>query len=548
MNNSSLAANPLVNKINRLGGINRNLNAALEEVANLCDFQMCANVDHDPCVNLLETAAERVGKLIKFKASSFYLVEEESADFVIAYTTCTIQSVLLSDEMDRLINERIFNWALKRKKSTIVKAKKNGETLLMHPLVTAKRVRGFFIAFLAEKAHEIADYRIDLFGLVLFNCANYLESYNIYQWNKGISTDLHEKIARLSAVTIELQQYREGLEVIVEERTVDLKKANNCLEKEIEARLKIQEELSRNQIELENRVIERTDALEKIQGQMIVHEKLAAIGQLSAGIAHEFNNPINFIRTNFSCLHGYFLDLIDLLNLYVRLEDLCVNNIIFQSLTKLIQKKKTAIQNQFIIKEIPNIFKESEIGFKRIEEIIMVMRNFCRNGTQDTPVYFDLNQIVREASTLSLTLFQSVVRFTTELGAIPVTLGFPELLKDVLLNIFLNSIQAFESQDREKVGLVAIKTWHDQGAIWCTVSDDGPGILKTNQLYIFDPFYTTKDPGKGKGLGLSTAYDIITNKHQGKLIVDCPTVGGTIFTICLPLVTNFREDEHARES
>ena len=447
-----------------------------------------------------------------------------------------------------MINERVLTWALKRKKSTIVKAKKNGETLLMHPLVTATRVRGFFIAFLAEKAHEIADYRIDLFGLVLFNCANYLESYNLYQWNKGISTDLEEKIVRLSAVTNELQQYKEGLEVIVEERTVDLKKTNICLEKEIEARLKIQEELSVSQRELENRVIERTDALEKIQGQLIIQEKLAAIGQLSSGIAHEFNNPINFIRTNFSCLQGYFLDLIDLLNLYVRLEDLCANNIIFKHLTKLIQLKKTAIHNQFIIKEIQNIFKESEIGFKRIEEIIVVMRNFCRNGTQDTPVYFDLNQIIIEASTLSLTLFQSVVRFTTELGDIPVTLGFPELLKDVLLNIFLNSIQAFESQDREKVGLVMIKTWHDQGAIWCTVSDDGPGILKTDQLYIFDPFYTTKDPGKGKGLGLSTAYDIITNKHQGKLILDCPKVGGTIFTICLPLVTKFREDEHAGES
>jgi signal transduction histidine kinase len=84
--------------------------------------------------------------------------------------------------------------------------------------------------------------------------------------------------------------------------------------------------------------------------------------------------------------------------------------------------------------------------------------------------------------------------------------------------------------------------------IWCTVSDDGPGILKKDQACIFDPFYTTREPGQGKGLGLSTAYDVITNKHQGKLIVDCPQGGGTIFTLCLPLAAYPEETNHAGKS
>jgi len=548
MNSMSPETSPLLEKITCLEAVNRNLHSALERIPSLCNFQMRNNMVDDPCVTFLETAAERVGQLIKFKACSFYLVEEESADFTLAYSTCTIQSVLLNDEIDHLIKEKLFNWALKRKKPIIVKAKKTGETLLLHSLVTATRVRGFFIAYLAEKGHQIADYNLDLFSFILFNCANAIESYNLYQWNTGITTELEEQLIRLSDAKNELQRYREGLELIVEERTLSLDKTNIRLDRVITERLKVQNELSQSHRELEERVLARTKDLEQIQGQLIIHEKLTAIGQLSAGIAHEFNNPINFIRTNFACLHGYFSDLLDLLQLYVRLEHHCIDNSMFLRLTELIQQKKIAIHDQLIIKEIPHIFEESEIGFKRIEEIIKVMRNFFKKDTQSTPIYFDLNQIIKEASTFSLTLFQSTIRFTKELGTIPVTLGFPELIKDVLLNIILNSVQAFESQARKEYGMVTIKTWHDQSAIWCTVSDDGPGISGEDRSRVFDPFYTTKEPGQGKGLGLSTAYDVITNKHQGKLIIDCPEGGGTVFTIRLPLVAYVEEGNNARVS
>ena len=94
--------------------------------------------------------------------------------------------------------------------------------------------------------------------------------------------------------------------------------------------------------------------------------------------------------------------------------------------------------------------------------------------------------------------------------------------------------------------MVTIKTWHDQSAIWCTVSEDGPGISVEDRSRVFDPFYTTKEPGQGKGLGLSTAYDVITNKHQGKLIIDCPEGGGTVFTISLPLADCTEEGNDAR--
>lgn len=539
---------PLLEKIIYLESINRNLNSALERVASLCDFQVRKNVVGDPCVTLLETAAERVGQLIKFKACSFYLVEEESADFTLAYSTCTIQSVLLNDEMDYLINEKLFNWALKRRKPIIVKAKKTGETLLLHSLVTATRARGFFIAYLEEKAHQIADYNLELFSLVLFNCANAIESYNLYQWNTGITTELEKQLVELSDAQNELQRYRKGLELIVEERTLSLDQTNIRLERVIAERIKVQNELSQTHSELEERVLARTKDLEQIQGQLIIHEKLTAISQLSVGIAHEFNNPINFIRTNFACLNGYFSDLLDLLQLYARLEYHCIDNNMFQVLTDIIEQKRISIHDQLIVKEIPHIFKESEIGFKRIEEIIKVMRNFFKNDTQVAPIYFDLNQVIKEASSFSLTLFQSAIRFTKELGTIPLTLGFPELIKDVLLNIILNSIQAFESQARKESGMVTIKTWHDQSSIWCAISDDGPGISAEDRSRVFDPFYTTREPGQGKGLGLSTAYDVITNKHKGKLIIDCPEDGGTVFTIRLPLVAYIEEGNDARVS
>ncbi len=304
---------------------------------------------------------------------------------------------------------------------------------------------------------------------------------------------------------------------------------------DITARRQIEEKLQHLNQTLEQKVEERTKELAKTHHQMVLQEKLASIGQLAAGLAHELNNPINFVRINFAALQEDIEDLQSILESYrdavKKIETLhgVDDNL------KQLHRKEGELSIDSLLEDIPKIFSESKNGFDRITTIIESMRNFSFRHAANEMVSFDINRGIRDTLVIARNEYRYYAEVETDLEELPPVPCNPEQINQVFLNLVINSAHAIASQRRSSKGIIKIHSWHDNEHVYCSITDDGPGIPEDVMRRIFEPFFTTKEPGKGTGLGLSISYDIIVQKHNGKIEADCPPEGGTVFTIMLPL-------------
>ena len=287
---------------------------------------------------------------------------------------------------------------------------------------------------------------------------------------------------------------------------------------------------------LEKKVSDRTAKLRELQSQLVLQEKMASIGQLAAGMAHELNNPINFLNTNFATLQE---NLNDFLEIFVGYRALAGKlNLEGQDLAalELIREAEKRAHIDFVLDDMDMLFSESKEGFKRVSWIINSMRNFSRSDQRGDKTTFDLNSGVEDTLVITRNEYKYHCEMNTELGELAPLVCIPQQINEVLTNLIVNAAQAIKGQERLGKGRINIRTFMDERAICCDIEDDGPGIPDEIKLRIFEPFFTTKDVGKGTGLGLSISYDIIVNKHSGELAVVDAEAGGTIFRIRLPLV------------
>ncbi|MGE4466009.1 sensor histidine kinase [Sphaerochaeta sp.] len=255
---------------------------------------------------------------------------------------------------------------------------------------------------------------------------------------------------------------------------------------------------------------------------MIRQEKLAALGQLASGIAHELNNPIGFVAGNFEALKSYSISVWS----YI------------EALEKAAGKEKAAglrakykIDN--ILQDTKDIFTESADGFKRVTGIVNNLLAFARidGGSFKTG---SLNSSVQTTAAIVSGQAKFVAVIELILGDVPDFEFNAGEINQVLLNLILNSVQALKGQKRETAGRVTVRTWTEDGMAVCSVEDDGPGISAENMLRVFDPFFTTKPVGEGTGLGLNISYDIVAHRHKGAFDVESEP-GRTLFTFRLPL-------------
>ncbi|RKZ37156.1 MAG: histidine kinase [Gammaproteobacteria bacterium] len=265
--------------------------------------------------------------------------------------------------------------------------------------------------------------------------------------------------------------------------------------------------------------------LEETNNQLIHAEKMASVGQLAAGVAHEINNPIGFVRSNLSTLGDYAENLLSIINAYEESEGMLKDHA--EVLNQLRALKEQA-DLDFIRKDINELIQESLGGADRITRIVQDLKSFSRVGTEEWE-WADVQQGLESTLNVVWHDLKYQANVVKEYGNPPEIQCVLSQLNQVFMNILLNAGQAMDEH-----GTITIRTGSDDGQVWVQIEDTGHGIAKETRDKIFDPFFTTKSVGKGTGLGLSVSYGIV-ERHRGSIEVDSEPGKGTIFTIRLPI-------------
>lgn len=314
---------------------------------------------------------------------------------------------------------------------------------------------------------------------------------------------------------------------------------------EVLARVNVHLELRKAQVQLINEVAERKQIekrlqqtvkdLKKAQTQLIQNEKMSSLGQLVAGVAHEINNPINFIYGNISHADGYIQDLLRVLQRYQQY---------YPHPVAQVQAELEASDIDFLLQDLPKILDSMKLGTDRIRQIVSSLRIFSRTDEAEIK---SVNIHEGIDSTLMilghrLKAFSSRpnIEVVKEYGNLPLVECYPGQLNQVFMNILSNAIDALdEAIDMQKISnpaIAIITKVVDGKTIEIRITDNAMGIPEDIKQKIFDPFYTTKPVGKGTGMGLSISYQIITEKHGGTLSCKSKPGQGTEFAIAIPLM------------
>lgn len=333
-----------------------------------------------------------------------------------------------------------------------------------------------------------------------------------------LSHSFNQLIESVRQLLQQQKQANQQLEDKVAERTQELRKKNDRLKQ-------LLEELSRT------------------QAQMIHSEKMSSLGQMVAGVAHEINNPVNFIHGNLEPVDTYIQDFLRLIEAYQRY---------YPNPPKALQAEIDEIEPNFLAEDLHKILQSMRVGTNRIREIVLSLRNFSRLDeaelkTVDLHEGLDSTLLILQHR-LKATPKHSGISIVKDYGQLPLIDCYPGQLNQVFMNLLANAIDALEEANQKRSisdidanpNTIWIRTRTiDENRVAIAISDNGLGIPETVRSRLFDPFFTTKPVGQGTGLGLSISYQIVVKTHNGKL--NCYSIpgGGTTFEIEIPIRQTF---------
>jgi two-component system, NtrC family, sensor kinase len=267
--------------------------------------------------------------------------------------------------------------------------------------------------------------------------------------------------------------------------------------------------------------------LKNAQEQLLQSEKMASIGQLAAGVAHEINNPIGYVHSNLGTLRDYTRNLFTLLASY---ESALADAQVADGRRRELDEMRQRLEIDFLAQDLPQLVAESAEGIERVRKIVQDLKDFSHVGHADAWETVDVHRGLDS----TLNIVWNEIKYKAEVhkhyGELPPVQCLPSQLNQVFLNLLVNAAQAMPNR-----GTISISTGVQADCVWIAISDTGQGIPEANLARIFDPFFTTKPVGQGTGLGLSLSYGIV-KKHHGRIDVETRVGAGTTFTVVLPIV------------
>jgi PAS domain S-box-containing protein len=304
---------------------------------------------------------------------------------------------------------------------------------------------------------------------------------------------------------LELENYRQHLEKIVKERTKEINKLNKGLSKK-------NKDLEKALLELKN-----------TQTKMVQSEKMISIGMLTTGIAHEINNPVNFINTG---VEGLKINMNEVTKLVDTIQERKSSNP--DNLTQSILKLDQEIDFSDISNSIRLLLKNIETGVLRTSEIVRSLRTFARSNDNEFDE-ININENIKSTLVILYHNYKNRIDIKTHLNELPLIKAYTGKINQVLMNLLANAIQSIEDK-----GVITIKTGQVKNQIFISIKDTGKGISPAQQSRIFEPFFTTKPIGEGTGLGLSISHNII-EEHRGRMEFTSEVNKGTEFVVYLPI-------------
>jgi hemerythrin-like metal-binding protein len=290
-------------------------------------------------------------------------------------------------------------------------------------------------------------------------------------------------------------------------------------------------DLAETNTHLEEKVAARTEELtallkkvEDAQSQLLQSEKMAAIGQLAAGVAHEINNPIGFVNSNLGTLRTYTERLLGVISAYEQCQGK-VKDIPMDDIATI----RAEADLDFLREDVISLLKESQEGLARVKKIVQDLKDFSHVDEAEWQEA-DLNEGLESTLNVVWNELKYKAEVVRHYGSLPPVRCIPAQVNQVMMNLLVNAAQAIENR-----GTITVRTGVDGPTAWVEVQDTGKGMTGETQKRIFEPFFTTKPVGQGTGLGLSLSYDIIVKRHGGRFDVRSAPNQGSTFRICLPV-------------
>ena len=267
------------------------------------------------------------------------------------------------------------------------------------------------------------------------------------------------------------------------------------------------------------------EELTRTQDQLVQSEKMASIGQLAAGVAHEINNPIGYLHSNLGTLDQYVQDVFRVVEAY----EAALANPGDPAAREAIELARKEADFGFLKEDLPHLLAESQEGIQRVRKIVQDLKYFAHAGDSEDWQWVDL----RHSLERTLNIVRNELKYKAEVyqdyGDIPEVRCLPGQLNQVFMNLLVNAAHAIDTH-----GQVSVRTGQAGEEVWVGISDTGCGMVPETIGRIFEPFFTTKPVGQGTGLGLSISYGIV-KKHGGRIEVDSQVGRGTTFRIVLPV-------------